>query len=62
TGRWARLRSKGSTLPETNQWGLKEPFNPVLGELFYGYWPPNAARGAKTTLVVEQVSHHPPIT
>ncbi|KAG1744467.1 hypothetical protein EDB19DRAFT_1827063 [Suillus lakei] len=30
--------------------------------LFYGYWQANAARGAKTTLVVEQVSHHPPIT
>ncbi|KAG1722984.1 hypothetical protein EDB19DRAFT_1765314, partial [Suillus lakei] len=39
------------------------PLNPVPGELLgYGYWPANAARGSKTTLVVEQVSHHPPIT
>jgi len=29
--------------------------------LFYGYWPNTNARGL-TTLVVEQVSHHPPIT
>jgi hypothetical protein len=28
---------------------------------FYGYWPNSNARGL-TTLVVEQVSHHPPIT
>ncbi|KAI6158617.1 hypothetical protein EDD17DRAFT_988579 [Pisolithus thermaeus] len=40
----------------------KKPLNPVLGELFYGYWPATAERGGKTTLVVEQVSHHPPIT
>ncbi|KAI0277804.1 Oxysterol-binding protein [Russula aff. rugulosa BPL654] len=39
----------------------KKPLNPVLGELFYGYWPNSNARGL-TTLVVEQVSHHPPIT
>ena len=37
------------------------PLNPVLGELFYGHWPDKNARG-RTTLVVEQVSHHPPIT
>ena len=37
------------------------PLNPVLGELFYGYWPDKAGRG-KTNLIVEQVSHHPPIT
>jgi len=35
----------------------KKPLNPVLGELFYGEWPSN-----HTTLLVEQVSHHPPIT
>jgi hypothetical protein len=29
--------------------------------LFHGYWPDTNARGL-TTLVVEQVSHHPPIT
>ncbi|KAF6750809.1 oxysterol binding protein [Ephemerocybe angulata] len=39
----------------------KKPLNPVLGELFYAYWPDKNGRG-KTTLLVEQVSHHPPIT
>jgi len=39
----------------------KKPLNPVLGELFYGHWPDKNGRGW-TTLVVEQVSHHPPIT
>ncbi|KAI9454265.1 Oxysterol-binding protein [Russula earlei] len=39
----------------------KKPLNPVLGELFYGHWPDRDGRGL-TTLVVEQVSHHPPIT
>jgi hypothetical protein len=32
-----------------------------LGELFYGHWPDKDGRG-QTDLVVEQVSHHPPIT
>lgn len=41
--------------------GLYRPLNPVLGELFYGHWPDQGDRG-RTTLVVEQVSHHPPIT
>lgn len=40
---------------------LSRPLNPVLGELFYGNWPDQGGRG-RTTLVVEQVSHHPPIT
>jgi len=39
----------------------KKPLNPVLGELFYGHWPDQEGRG-RTTLTVEQVSHHPPIT
>ncbi|KAF8762041.1 Oxysterol-binding protein [Rhizoctonia solani] len=39
----------------------KKPLNPVLGELFYGHWPDKNGRG-KQTIVVEQVSHHPPIT
>ncbi|KXN85198.1 Protein KES1 [Leucoagaricus sp. SymC.cos] len=37
------------------------PLNSALGELFYGYWPDQNNRG-RTTLLVEQVSHHPPIT
>ena len=40
---------------------LFRPLNPVLGELFYGHWPDQGGRG-RTTLIVEQVSHHPPIT
>ena len=40
---------------------LARPLNPVLGELFYGHWPDKEGRG-RTTLLVEQVSHHPPIT
>ncbi|KAJ3857429.1 hypothetical protein EV368DRAFT_71021 [Lentinula lateritia] len=39
----------------------KKPLNPVLGELFYGKWPDINGRG-ETQLLVEQVSHHPPIT
>jgi hypothetical protein len=39
----------------------KKPLNPVLGELFYGYWPDVNGRG-RTDIIVEQVSHHPPIT
>ncbi|TFK37631.1 hypothetical protein BDQ12DRAFT_149207 [Crucibulum laeve] len=39
----------------------KKPLNPVLGELFYGVWPDKSGRGS-TSLLVEQVSHHPPIT
>ena len=37
-----------------------QPLNPVLGELFYGTWPDRDGRG-ETELIVEQVSHHPPI-
>ncbi|TFK19365.1 Oxysterol-binding protein [Coprinopsis marcescibilis] len=39
----------------------KKPLNPVLGELFYAQWPDKNGRG-QTNLLVEQVSHHPPIT
>ncbi|KAF8182908.1 hypothetical protein BJ912DRAFT_977096 [Pholiota molesta] len=39
----------------------KKPLNPVLGEVFYGSWPDKNGRG-ETQLLVEQVSHHPPIT
>ncbi|KAH0848303.1 hypothetical protein AYO21_04333 [Fonsecaea monophora] len=37
----------------------KKPLNPFLGELFLGKW--NDEFG-ETTLVSEQVSHHPPVT
>ncbi|KAF9040117.1 hypothetical protein BJ165DRAFT_1495586 [Panaeolus papilionaceus] len=39
----------------------KKPLNPVLGEVFYGTWADKNGRGL-TELLVEQVSHHPPIT
>ncbi|KAB9006566.1 hypothetical protein FH972_026920 [Carpinus fangiana] len=37
----------------------KKPLNPFLGELFLGKWQDDAG---ETTLVSEQVSHHPPVT
>ncbi|KOS22238.1 Protein KES1 [Escovopsis weberi] len=37
----------------------KKPLNPFLGELFLGSWNDDAG---KTTLISEQVSHHPPAT
>ncbi|KAG1744441.1 hypothetical protein EDB19DRAFT_1849545 [Suillus lakei] len=61
--KWFISTLKGQYTSRNESMGSeKKPLNPVLGELFYGYWPANAARGGKTTLVVEQVSHHPPIT
>jgi len=37
----------------------KKPLNPFLGELFLGKWTDDAG---ETTLISEQVSHHPPAT
>jgi len=37
----------------------KKPLNPFLGELFIGQWDDEFGQ---TTLVSEQVSHHPPVT
>lgn len=37
----------------------KKPLNPFLGELFLGTWTDEAG---ETTLISEQVSHHPPAT
>lgn len=54
--RWVAIRvNRASASVLTHQ-----PLNPVLGELFYGTWPDRNGRG-ETVLVVEQVSHHPPI-
>ncbi|KAL4811654.1 hypothetical protein BDW67DRAFT_171514 [Aspergillus spinulosporus] len=39
----------------------KKPLNPFLGELFLGKWDSDAKVG-ETTLISEQVSHHPPAT
>jgi len=61
--RWFISTLKGQYTSRNESMGSeKKPLNPVLGELFYGYWPEAKERGGKTTLVVEQVSHHPPIT
>ncbi|GJE99147.1 oxysterol-binding protein [Phanerochaete sordida] len=60
--RWFISTLKGQYTSRNEKLGSeKKPLNPVLGELFYGYWPDINGRG-KTDLVVEQVSHHPPIT
>ncbi|KKK12321.1 hypothetical protein P175DRAFT_0435420 [Aspergillus ochraceoroseus IBT 24754] len=39
----------------------KKPLNPFLGELFIGKWDSDAEVG-ETSLISEQVSHHPPAT
>ena len=41
--------------------GLEPLTPPRAHRLFYGHWPDVDGRG-QTNLVVEQVSHHPPIT
>jgi len=60
--RWFISTLKGQYTSRNESMGSeKKPLNPVLGELFYGYWPDKNGRG-RTDLLVEQVSHHPPIT
>ncbi|KAF8626690.1 hypothetical protein AX15_004774 [Amanita polypyramis BW_CC] len=60
--RWFISTLKGQYTSRNESMGSeKKPFNPVLGELFYGHWPDKDGRG-RTDLLVEQVSHHPPIT
>ncbi|EPQ30126.1 uncharacterized protein PFL1_02243 [Pseudozyma flocculosa PF-1] len=49
------------TARNTSMGSEKKPLNPILGELFLGKWGDKDGRG-DTTLVAEQVSHHPPIT
>ncbi|KAF8591686.1 Oxysterol-binding protein [Ramaria rubella] len=60
--KWFISTLKGQYTSRNDSMGSeKKPLNPVLGELFYGFWPDRNGRG-ETRLVVEQVSHHPPIT
>lgn len=60
--KWFISTLKGQYTSRNEKLGSeKKPLNPVLGELFYGYWPDLNGRG-QTNLIVEQVSHHPPIT
>lgn len=59
---WFIATLKGQYTARNEKMGSeKKPLNPVLGEMFYGVWPDIAGRG-ETNLIVEQVSHHPPIT
>ncbi|THV02659.1 Oxysterol-binding protein [Dendrothele bispora CBS 962.96] len=60
--KWFISTLKGQYTSRNESMGSeKKPLNPVLGELFYGVWPDRNGRG-ETKLLVEQVSHHPPIT
>ncbi|WWD21854.1 hypothetical protein CI109_106342 [Kwoniella shandongensis] len=60
--KWFICTLKGQYTTRNEKMGSeKKPLNPVLGELFYGVWPDVNGRG-ETRLIVEQVSHHPPIT
>ena len=60
--RWFIGTLKGQyTSRNTSMGSEKKPLNPVLGEVFYGNWPDTDNQG-ETTLVSEQVAHHPPIT
>ncbi|KAL7420715.1 Oxysterol-binding protein 4 [Cryptotrichosporon argae] len=60
--KWFLATLKGQYTTRNEKMGSeKKPLNPVLGEVFYGVWPDKDGRG-ETNLIVEQVSHHPPIT
>nr|GAT60448.1 predicted protein [Mycena chlorophos] len=60
--KWFMSTLKGQYTSRNESMGSeKKPLNPALGELFYGVWPDKNGRG-QTDLLVEQVSHHPPIT
>jgi len=60
--KWFIATLKGQYTTRNEKMGSeKKPLNPVLGEVFYGSWPDINGRG-ETILIVEQVSHHPPIT
>jgi hypothetical protein len=49
------------TTTTTTPTSIRKPLNAFLGELFLASWTDESAK-ATTTLVAEQVSHHPPIT
>ncbi|KAH7103724.1 Oxysterol-binding protein [Auriculariales sp. MPI-PUGE-AT-0066] len=60
--KWFLATLKGQYMSRNETMGSeKKPLNPVLGEIFRGHWPDKNGRG-KSVLLVEQVSHHPPIT
>ncbi|EQK98896.1 hypothetical protein G6O67_006360 [Ophiocordyceps sinensis] len=58
--KWFLSTLKHQYASRSEQFGNeKKPLNPFLGELFLGSWNDEAG---ETTLVSEQVSHHPPAT
>ncbi|KAI5462903.1 hypothetical protein BGZ63DRAFT_352806 [Mariannaea sp. PMI_226] len=58
--KWFLSTLKHQYASRSDQFGNeKKPLNPFLGELFLGTWSDAAGT---TTLVSEQVSHHPPAT
>jgi len=58
--KWFLSTLKHQYASRSEQFGNeKKPLNPFLGELFLGSWSDSAG---ETTLVSEQVSHHPPAT
>ncbi|KZS95402.1 Oxysterol-binding protein [Sistotremastrum niveocremeum HHB9708] len=60
--KWFISTLKGQYSSRNEKMGSeKKPLNPVLGEVFFGTWPDRDGRG-ETRLIVEQVSHHPPVT
>ncbi|KAJ1022480.1 hypothetical protein NDA16_003469 [Ustilago loliicola] len=60
--KWFVSTLKGQfTARNTSMGSEKKPLNPILGELFLGKWPDKNGRG-ETSLIAEQVSHHPPVT
>ena len=58
--KWFLSTLKHQYASRSEQYGNeKKPLNPFLGELFIGKWEDDSG---ETTLVSEQVSHHPPAT
>lgn len=58
--KWFLSTLKHQYASRSEQYGNeKKPLNPFLGELFLGTWTDDAG---VTTLISEQVSHHPPAT
>lgn len=58
--KWFLSTLKHQYASRSDQFGNeKKPLNPFLGELFLGTWSDDAG---ETTLISEQVSHHPPAT
>lgn len=58
--KWFLSTLKHQYASRSEQYGNeKKPLNPFLGELFLGTWTDEAG---DTTLISEQVSHHPPAT